>query len=210
MALRSRHDAAPCAGASRLALEVGAAPSSHALTARIAHGDEQAFATFYDLWFDRLFALARRSTGRDDAFCLDAVQDCMLKVVHKLPALPDDDAVAAWLVRALLRGAVDRLRADARRARREQAVASTRDAAGGDSTPDLLPDLLDAEQRAWLAARVAELPPADRALLQARFADGHTLHAAGAAAGLSGHAAHGRIRRLLLRLRAAAKEIFDV
>ncbi len=207
MALRSHHDAAPFAGASRLALEVGAVPpSSHALTARIAVGDEQAFATFYDLWFDRLFALARRSTGRDDAFCLDAVQDCMLKVVHKLPALADDDAVAAWLVRALLRGAVDRLRADARRARREQAVASARDLDDRDPAPDLL----DAEQRAWLAARVAELPPADRALLHARFADGQTLHAAGAAAGLSGHAAHGRIRRLLLRLRAAAQEIFDV
>ena len=206
MALRSRHDASPFAGASRLALEVGAAPSSHTLTARITRGDEQAFATFYDLWFDRLFALARRSTGRDDAFCLDAVQDCMLKVVHKLPALPDDDAVAAWLVRALLRGAVDRLRADARRARREHEIASARDAAGGDPPPDLL----DAEQRAWLAARVAELPPADRALLQARFADGQTLNAAGAAAGLSGDAAHGRIRRLVLRLRAAAKEIFDV
>lgn len=184
-------------------LAVSVAPPSHALTTRIAAGDEQAFAAFYDLWFDRLFALARASTRRDDAFCLDAVQDCMLKVVRKMPPLTSEDAVAAWLVRALLRAAVDKARSDLRRQRRERAHADARP----QSCADALPDLLDAEQRAWLAARLAELHPTDRALLQAR-AQGHTLAAAGAMAGISLDAAHGRIRRLVARLRDAARDWF--
>lgn len=193
----------PSGEATTLALRAHAAPPSYPLTARIAAGDEQAFAAFYDLWFERLFALARTSTRRDEAFCLDAVQDCMLKVVRKLPALASEEAVAAWLLRALLRAAVDRTRSETRRQRHERAHAD----AQPQSCADALPELLDGEQRAWLAARLAELAPADRALLEAR-AQGATLEASGRSAGITGHAAHGRIRRLVARLRDAARDWF--
>jgi RNA polymerase sigma-70 factor (ECF subfamily) len=178
-----------------------AAPS-YPLTGRIARGDEAAFAAFYETWFERLLAFARAATRRDEAFCLDAVQDCMLRVVQRLPALPSEEAVAAWLARALLRVAVDRLRAEARRARREDAAAQAASPAADDS-------LLAAEERAWLRARLDELPERDRALLRARFGEGMTLAAAGAACGVTGDAAHGRIRRLLQKLEAAAKRAFD-
>ena len=178
---------------------------SYPLTARIAAGDEQAFATFYELWFDRLLAMARAATRRDEAFCLDVVHDCMLRVVQKLPVLGTEDAVAAWLARALLRGAVDHWRRDARRSRREAHAAERAPA-----STDLESDLLEREERAWLRARLDELPAADRALLLARFDAGLTLEAVGQTVGVTGDAAHGRIRRLLLRLRAAAKGAFDV
>lgn len=182
----------------------GRAPS-FPLTARIRTGDGAAFATFYELWFDRLLAMACSLTRRDEAFCLDIVQDCLLRVVRKMPALATEAAVAAWLARALLRGAADRLRSEARRARREDAAAAQRGHA------DLASDaaVIDAERRRWLHARLAELPAADRDLLLARFHDGDTLADAGARFGLSGHAAHGRIRRLILRLKDAARGTFD-
>ena len=196
---RTNVTATPGTGPSLLAR----APS-HTFTAAIAKGDEHAFATFYELWFDRLLAMARAATRRDEAFCLDVVHDCMLRVVRKLPALCSEDAVASWLARALLRGAVDRLRQDARRAKRETSAA-----AHAPVCQDLATDLLDREERAWLRARLDELPAADRALLLARFGDGLTLDAVGQAMGVTGDAAHGRIRRLLLRLRAAAKGAFE-
>jgi len=175
---------------------------SYPLTARIRKGDAAAFAAFYEIWFERLLAMARTLTRRDEAFCLDVVQECLLRVVDKMTALATEDAVAAWLSRALLRGAVDRLRADSRRARREDVAAAARPQIAGH-------DALDAEQRHWLQARLAELTPADRDLLLARFRDGDTLAAVGERFGLSGDAAHGRIRRLILRLRDAARGAFD-
>ena len=179
--------------------------SSHELTAAIARGDEHAFARFYDLWFDRLLAMAHACTRRDEAFCLDVVQDCMVRVVDKLPPLDSEGAVAAWLTRTVLRLAVDRLRAEARRTAREEIVAARRPEA---EVAD--PHRPDAEQLAWLEQRLAELPAADAALLRARFVHGDTTATAGAPLALSADAAAGRIRRLVLRLKQAAKEIFDV
>jgi hypothetical protein len=44
------------------------------LTRAIARGDRDALATFYNAWFDRSYAAARRLTGRDESFCLDVVR----------------------------------------------------------------------------------------------------------------------------------------
>ena len=60
------------------------------LTAAIARGDSAAFARFYEARFDRAFATARDLTGRDEAFCLDVVQDAMIRVTHRIPTLPDE------------------------------------------------------------------------------------------------------------------------
>lgn len=184
----------------------GGREPSYPLTARIRAGDDDAFATFYELWFDRLLAMARTTTRRDEAFCLDVVQDCMLAVVRKMTALANEEAVAAWLARTLVRGAVDRLRTETRRARREDAVAAQRQDASAASDQFTL----DAEQHRWLRARLAELPPNDRQLLLARFDDGRTLAAVGDTFGMTGDAAHGRIRRIIMRLKHAARGAFDV
>ncbi|MEM7199726.1 MAG: sigma-70 family RNA polymerase sigma factor [Planctomycetota bacterium] len=182
----------------------GGSEPSWPLTAAIARGDERAFARFYDLWFDRLVVLVRSLTRRDEAFCLDVAQDCMLRVVRRLPALRREEEVAAWMARAALRLAVDHLRRERRRARREQAVGGQRP-----EPPGVADDLLHRERAAWLERRIAELPDGDRALLAARFEAGRTLEQVGDGLGMSGHAAHGRIRRLVERLRRAAEEVFS-
>ena len=193
--------------ASSEALAAASAPSVRELTTAIRRGCADSFGRFYDGWFDRAHALVRSWLRRDESFCLDVVQDAMLRAVRALPPLADEDALAAWMARTLRSVAVDRLRAEARRARRERDAHAA--ALQRESTTDPASLLQQHERGRWLDARLAELSDAERALLAQRFGgDGKTLDAAGAALGLSGDAVHGRIRRLVARLRRAADEAF--
>ena len=171
-------------------------------TAAIGRGDEAAFERFHAHWFDRSLALARRISGRDEAFCLDVVQDVMLRVVRGIPALRDERAVTAWMARTTTSVAIDHLRADQRRRRRERGGAQIGEEARGPGPGE---QLLDKERSDWLRARIAELDDDERRLLAERFDADRTLEAVGAALGISGNAAHGRLHRLLRRLRDAAR-----
>jgi RNA polymerase sigma factor (sigma-70 family) len=176
------------------------------LTRRIANGDPAAFAAFYEQWFDAAFVLARTASRRDESFCLDVVQDVMLRVADRMPPLADDAAVGAWMSRTVYTAVLDRLRGERRRQRREQAVAArAADARAAPADGAVLAD----EQRGWLLQKLAALPAADRALVEARFGTAATVAAAGREFGWSDDAAHGRLRRVLGRLRRAAREWFD-
>ena len=180
-----------------------AAVDSAALAAAIARGDEAAFAAFYAAWFPATVALARAASRRDEAFCLDVAQDVMFAVCRRLPALRDDRAVRAWMTAAVGNAITDRARSEQARGRREQRTAAAR---GEACTGEPWRDLLAGEQSAWLAARLAELPASDQALVAARFGDGPSVAAVGAAFGFTADGAHGRLRRILNRLRRRAEE----
>jgi RNA polymerase sigma factor (sigma-70 family) len=171
----------------------------------IRRGDERAFADFYEHWFDRALRLARAVTRGDEAMGLDVVQDVMLKVVHKLPALASERAVAAWMAKTISAAAIDRCRSDRRRQRREAVVAQARSEV---EDGDALRRLGDGEQLGWLRTQLAGLSVDERALLQQRFGGEASLGELAASLGLSTDAVHGRVRRLLLRLQRAAKEWF--
>ncbi len=178
-------------------------PSSRTLerTAAIARGDPAAFELLYRAWFDRLLALARAATRRDEAFCLDVVQDAFVRVIRSPRACPTEAQLAGWLRRCVLSAAVDRLRRDARRTAREGARGASEAANAAEGVGD-------AEQLLWLRDRLAELSPEDRDLLRLRFEIDRTLdEIAGDGRGTWG-AVHGRLRRTLDRLRRAASEYF--
>jgi RNA polymerase sigma factor (sigma-70 family) len=173
-----------------------------ALTTAIHGGDTAAFAVFYQAWFDRAFALARSLTRRDESFCLDVVQETMLRVVRALRPTPDATTLERWMKKVVHTTALDALRREQRRQRREQKSA-------GEATSVVTDGDLDLEDRLrWLEGELNSLSRADRALLEQRFVRGSTLESAGAALGLSGHAAHGRLRRLVEQLRSSARRIF--
>ncbi len=175
------------------------------LTAAIAAGDPEAFGVFYGQWFDRAYSLARSLTRRDESFCLDVVQDAMLRVVRSLRPMSDAAALARWMARVVHTTALDRLRADARRARREERAMARRAA---DASPRDGPIALELEERAaWLAAQLREMPCEERRLLAERFERGKTFKDAGAALGMTGDAASGRIGRTVSRLRKLAREV---
>lgn len=165
-------------------------------------GDEQAFARFYDLWFDRALRLARAVTRGDEAMGLDVVQDVMLKVVHKLPALDGGRAVTAWMAKTIGAAAIDRCRSERRRRRRETAVARMRPEAARDDVADRLET---SEQLAWLRGQLAGLTARERTLLQQRFGGEPSLGDVARRLGLTVDAVQGRARRLVLRLERAAR-----
>src|SRR2546426_8379130 len=155
------------------------------LTRAIAQGKSEAFAAFYQVWFHRAYRLARSLTRRDESFCLDVVQDAMLKVVRSLRPIPTRERLERWIVRVVHTTALDALRREGRRLRHEQRAAVPPGVKAGSED--------DSQERIeWLSARLAELPDEDRALLAERFERGKTLRASGAAVGMTGNAAHGR------------------
>jgi RNA polymerase sigma factor (sigma-70 family) len=180
-----------------------AAGSSVGLARGVSRGDPQALAAFYRLWFDRIYLAARRLTGRDEAFCLDVVQEVMLKVARKFRPLDSEEAIQRWMARIVRTTAIDLLRREQRRSRREGAARAVQ---LSDTHEPLAAD--DAELFQWLSGELDKLAPIDRDLLTARIARGHTLQEVAASTGLSPDAVHGRVRRTVTRLGRAAREIF--
>lgn len=175
----------------------GAADDTGALTRGVSRGDGAAFGVLYERWFGRAYSAAVRLTGRDEAFCLDVVQEAMVRAARRMPPLADEAALGAWLCRVVHRAALDQLRAERRRVARERAASRGERV---EADPDL-----DA-RIAWIRRRIDELSAEDGALLAARYGRGRTLEQAGGEHGLTGDSAHGRLRRLLERFRQEARK----
>jgi RNA polymerase sigma factor (sigma-70 family) len=171
-----------------------------ALTAAIASGDTEAFALFYRQWFDFAFLEARRYGNHDEQFCLDIVQDAMMRVIRSIKPMDGEADVCKWMRAVVQSCCYDRLRAEARRARRERKRASNGRGTAGD--PD------HQERIDWLYAQLAALETDQAQLLSMRFRFGWTLQRIGAALGLKPGAVDGRIDRTLSNLRAKAEEDF--
>jgi len=165
------------------------------LTRRIRAGDHDAFATLYRARFDMVLALARRTTRRDEAFCLDVTQEVFLRVIRAIPQLHDERALDAWLTRCAITRSIDALRRTTRRARRD----------ADHQPPNTTDPGNDPEDLAWLRGRIDALPDRDRALLEARLRFGWTVRRIGAAFGLTAPAAAGSIARTIERLRLEAE-----
>lgn len=167
------------------------------LTRRVGSGDADAFERLYRAWYARVVRMARAAGGRDEAFCLDIAHDVFVRVATKLPVLDDEAALGAWLSRATLRAVLDALRAERRRRAREGAATGPGSPDGGAGIDEV----------AWLRSQMELLPTGDFELAMIRLAQQRTLRETGVATGTSGDAAHGRVRRLVERLREAAGRI---
>lgn len=172
--------------------------SPRALTRAIAQGNERAFEQFYNDSFETAYAIARRLTGRDESFCLDIVQDAMLKAARSMKTLDTPEALDAWYARVVHTVAIDRLRSERRRLDRERVNAD-------DVTRRGLGELNDRID--WLRSELRKLGPDERALLTLRFGRSRTLGSTAAANDLTPAATHGKIRRTIARLRDAAQDL---
>ncbi len=170
------------------------------LTAAIASGDTEAFARFFGVWFDWMRREAARATAGDEAFCLDVVQDSMMRVIRCLKPMSTDDDLRRWLRVVVRSCAYDRLRREARARGRERAASGAWDAsaAGCDADPEL------DERLRWLERELRSIGDANAQLLLMRYRFGWTLQQIGVALGLKAGAVDGRLRRLVSMLRRRA------
>lgn len=154
----------------------------------VAGGSRDALEALYRARFERLFRMVQARTRRDDAFALDCVHDAWLRVVRSMPPLGSLDALDRWLARAAISAAIDRMRVDAARARRE----AGRTQVSQDSPSELI-DTMHAELR--------QLNDPDRTVIDLRFRGGLSLEALASVLGIGAKAAEIRLRRALARLR---------
>lgn len=173
--------------------------SVNELTRAIASGDPDAFAAFFRKFFEHMFRDAKRLTGRDESFCLDVVQDAMVRVIRSLKPMSTEEHLRRWLRAVVGACAFDRLRAESRRKRREHAATHSKPTVMGD----------ESERLDWLRRELAQLDSPHVGLLTLRFRLGWTLQRIGTALGLSAGAVDGRISRALSDLRDKAREEFD-
>ncbi|MCA9295728.1 MAG: sigma-70 family RNA polymerase sigma factor [Phycisphaerales bacterium] len=170
------------------------------LTRAIAAGDTAAFAVFYEHFFDPAYHEARRLTRRDESFCLDVVQDAMIRAIKAMPPLDSPAAVTRWLNLVVRSCAYDALR----KAQRDEARAEQRA-----RMPIGERDIVDAEHLAWLRAQIAELDPTSAHLLELRHRFGWTLQRIAASLGMSMTAVHRRLSRTTHDLKARAHDTFS-
>lgn len=178
---------------------------TRAQTAAIAAGDTAAFARFYDRWFDAMCAEASRATGRDEAFCLDVVQDAMMRVIRSMRPLPAEDDVRRWLRAVVYSCAYDRLRSETRRRRRETAAARTRPM----TAPPARNRADEGQRLEWLERQLGSLDDRSLQILLMRHRFGWTLREIGSALKQTPGAVDGRLRRLVRTLRRRAREEAD-
>jgi RNA polymerase sigma factor (sigma-70 family) len=165
------------------------------VSAGVAAGSRDALESLYRARFARLFRLVRSTTRRDDAFAMDCVHDAWMRVVQGLPTVDSLERLDRWLARAAMSAALDRLRAEAARRKREAKPRSD-DADGAPSERASDDEGFEEIQRA-----IACLGSDDQTVLHLRFRGGLSLEALGSALGIGMKAAEIRVRRAVARLR---------
>ena len=161
------------------------------LTSRIARGDDAALAELYERWYDRMVGMAMAGTSKDESFCMDAAQDAFVRLIRNPVVLDDDRALAAWLKKLVMSSAYDRLKAERRRAAREEnrgEVDRSNDSTGASRLPEV-------------EEAIAMLEQEQGELVLARFRFGWTLARIGERFNLAGGAVDGRIGRIVRTLR---------
>jgi RNA polymerase sigma factor (sigma-70 family) len=154
----------------------------------IAAGSRDALGDLFTRRFDRLVGLVRARVRCDEYLALDCVQDAFVRTAGSLPPLASLAALDAWLAKAALSSALDRIRADASRGRRESRMPRPHEHARAD---------LEAELADEVTALEARLDEEQRLLLRLRWTVGMTVRQIARHLGLGEHAAESRIRRAI-------------
>ena len=178
--------------------------ADRASVARIARGDQSAFAELYDRHVRLVYSLALRIL-QNGADAEDIVQEVFAQVWAQAGRYDASrGAVAAWMLTLTRSRAIDKLRA--KRARPEAAA----DASAAESVVDLAAaqdlDLLSAEQVTRLQRALKELPDAQRTALELAYCEDLTHVEVAARLGEPLGTVKTRIRQAVMKLREALAE----
>jgi RNA polymerase sigma factor (sigma-70 family) len=164
------------------------------LSARLVAGDEAAWNEFHSRTFDRLLRyLLLAARGNEDA-AREALQLTYIKCVRHVRRFPAEGAMWGWL-KQIARGClIDLARGRSRYGALLVDLAAT-PAAGADD------DASGNELAELLPAGLAQLNPAERALVEARYTQNQPLTEIADATGTTRKAVESRLARIRARLR---------
>ena len=170
----------------------------------IRNGDADSFQILFDHFFQQVFLDAKRLSGRDEATCLDIVQETMLKVIRFLRVIDNEPQLAAWIRAVTKTTTYDWLRKEKRR-RESQLPSDDSIPTHQDSPSEATEQKIDDHARLlWLEEQLADLPQDTRHMIRMRYRLGWSLKQIGERFGLNTGAVDGRIRRVVERLRKNA------
>jgi len=160
------------------------------LTRALAAGNADALREFYEAWFERMAAIARKKLGKaDENACLDIVQESMLRVIRRCRVIESEEALQAWVGKVVQSAARDWMRKEYRRCARERARRQ-------DDVEELKRDEADMRERMeWIEERLKALDSGTREMIFMRYRLGWTLERIGSAFGLTPSAVDGRVGR---------------
>jgi RNA polymerase sigma-70 factor (ECF subfamily) len=181
-------------------MEMAAPDASVRLLGEIARGDRDAFARFYDLHATLVHTFALRIL-RERGEAEEVVQDVFVQVWRQAETYRADRGTPeAWLITLTRSRGIDKLRSRRRRDEMARPV----------DNPDRLPTSAvaesaagQAEARATLGGALAELPAAQRSVLELAYFDGLTQSEIAARLGEPLGTVKTRMRSGLERLRGA-------
>lgn len=143
-----------------------------ALIARIAQGDREAFSRFYDALAGVAFGLIRRML-RDPAAAEEVLQDVFLQIWREAAQYdPRRGSPEAWVVMRAKTRAIDKLRSIRRRDK--TFVAPVDEATARPNDPAVPNPAVAAEERGLVQSALAQLPPAQRRVIELAFFEGLT------------------------------------
>jgi RNA polymerase sigma factor (sigma-70 family) len=160
----------------------------------VAGGSEEAFRSLVSRYFNLVFGLAMRRTGRRD-FAEDVAQKVFIELARHAPRLDARPTLGGWLYRCAMNESADAIRRDGAYQRKMKAYSET------SATQPATPAALDAALP-HLDDALGALPARDRDLLILRFFEGRSFREIGAALGKSDDAAQKHCDRALQRLAA--------
>jgi RNA polymerase sigma-70 factor (ECF subfamily) len=177
-------------------------PTADDLLARVARGDDEAFAALYDELSPVVYGLCRRVL-RDPAEAEEVAQEAFLQVWRTAPRYdPERGSARSWCTAIAHARAVDRVRSSQRRRARED-TALRPDPPPGDLVVEEVTVRLESER---VRRALDELPGRQRESLVLAYYGGHTHTEISAMLGVPLGTVKTRIRDAIHRLRHLVHE----
>lgn len=168
------------------------------LIARAVRGDAAAERALYDAHVDRIYRLAFRLTGDDDA-ARDITQDTFIRAFTRLDEFRGESALGSWLHSIAFSVGLNAVRTARRREAREEPINDglTIAAAARRAEPDL---------RERLAEAIDGLPDGYRTVFVMHDVEGYTHEEIGVALGIASGTSKAQLFRARAKLRTQLAE----
>ena len=172
------------------------------LTRRMAAGDESAYRSFYDAYFNRLSRYLLVVTAGDEDASREALQSALVRVVRHVRVFPSDAVFWSWLT-VLARSALS----DQTRKRRRYLAFLDRFTrhTGAQQTDSDTPEA-DAKLVTLLENSLGALPFDERRLVEAKYFARRSVREIAGDLNLSEKAIESRLGRIRHKLKAAILE----